>query len=1056
MKKRALIAICILVSAVTLSAQLALNVGEWEDPGALGRNKLAPHASFTAYPDPVFALNGANAASPWELSLNGTWKFHWSPRPADRPINFWAPDYDVSSWNDIPVPSDWMFQGYDYPIYVNSDYEFARNPQPPFVPHDHNPIGSYRRTFTVPAGWKGLDVFLRFGGVKSFFYVWVNGKELGFSKDSKTPSEWNITPCLRDGENVLAVEVYRWSDGSYLEAQDFWRLAGIERDVVLYAAPAVRINDIFARASLDAAYINGILNLTVEVGRRDGDTADGLTISASLLGKDRRKVLSLSAPVVFPADGPAVVKAAGKVPRPNKWSAETPDLYLLLLELKDRGGQTIESVPVRVGFRTSEIRNGRFMVNGVPVMLKGVNRHEHDPWTGHVISRESMLKDIGLMKRSNINAVRTCHYPNDPYWYDLCDEYGIYLVDEADIESHGLGYGERSLAKDPAWGPAHLERIRRMLERDKNHPSVVIWSMGNEAGDGVNFEEAYRWMKKRDTGRPVQYERAGLRPHTDIYCPMYASIEHLKKYVAKQQDRPLILCEYAHSMGNSTGNLQDYWDVMEANPQLQGGFIWDWVDEGFEKRSAGGEKFWAFGGDYGPDDVPSDRNFCCNGLVAPDRTPHPALNEVKKVYQPVKFTAADPASGRIEVRNRHFFLPLDGFDLSWELTADGVRAAAGTIPAPRLGPGMNGTVSLPFGKAVRPDGREYFLSVGLVVRDARPGLPKGHTVADEQIAIPSSAKIPASAPTVMSPAAEDRPAIEEGTRAIAISGHDFRIVFDRLTGSPVSFTFGGTEFLAEGPQPNFWRAPTDNDFGNGMPQRLAVWKDASTFRVLRSMTSGRNERGEAVVRVEFDLPDVSSTWSIAYTVTAEPLVLVENAFHPKEPGKLPELPRIGLKMAMPPSFDRVSWLGRGPWENYRDRRTAAFVGLYSMRVGDEAVPYVAPQEYGNRSDTRSLTVRNAEGLGLMITGQQLFEFSATNYLPEDLTLPSRGSRHPYEIKKRDGTCLTLDLAQMGVGGDDSWGARTHPEYTVPVGDYSFGFIIRPIKRQAVKEQRPGN
>ncbi len=1048
MKKGSWLFIGILVSTVLLAAQPAVNVKEWEDPAALGLNKLAPHAHFIAYPDADSALRGADKGSPWYMSLNGNWKFRWSPKPALRPLDFWRPGYDVGGWKEIPVPSDWMFEGYDYPIYVNSDYEFARNPRPPFVPHDPNPVGSYRRTFTVPAEWKGMDVIVHFGGVKSFFYVWVNGTELGFSKDSKTPAEWDITPYLRDGENILAVEVYRWSDGSYLECQDFWRMAGIERDVILYAAPAAGIRDVFARASLDEAYRDGRLDLNVEVAGREGLKAEGMSLSASLFDKAGRKVLAFSEPVVFPAEGPAVVEARRNVPQPRKWSAETPDLYRLVLELRDRSGKTIEAVPVRVGFRTSEVRNGRFLVNGVPVLLKGVNRHEHDPRTGHVISRASMVKDIELMKLSNINAVRTCHYPDDPYWYDLCDEYGIYLVDEANVESHGMGYGGRSLAKDPVWGPAHLDRMKRMLERDKNHPSVVIWSMGNEAGDGVNFEEVYRWTKRRDPSRPVQYERAGLKPHTDIYCPMYASIEEMKEYVSKPQDRPLIQCEYAHSMGNSTGNLQDYWDLIEANPQLQGGFIWDWVDEGIEASNTEGEKYWAFGGDFGPADVPSDQNFCCNGLVAPDRTPHPALNEVRKVYQPVKFALPGKGAGRIEIRNRNSFLSLGGFDLEWELKADGRTEARGGRRAPDLAPGADGTVVLPFSKAVKPDGREYFLNVRLVVRDALPGLPGGHVVASEQLKVQAPAGPVAAAAKPLLPASEVPLSIEDGTRAIMVSGRDFRVVFDRMTGTIASFVFAGKELLAAGPQPNFWRAPTDNDFGNGMPRRLAVWREASLNRILGPMTAGRNELGQAVIRTEFAIPNVSAAWTVTYTVTSEPLLLVECAFSPREPGKLPEMPRIGLLLAMPSSFDRVRWYGRGPWENYSDRKTAAYVGLHELRVGSEAIPYVAPQEYGSRTDTRSLVVCDAEGSGLVFAGPGTFGFSATNYLPEDLTLPSRGAAHPCDIGKRDMTCLALDLAQMGVGGDDSWGAMVHRQYLVRADVYSFSFAIKPLGASA--------
>ncbi|HSA95259.1 MAG TPA: glycoside hydrolase family 2 TIM barrel-domain containing protein, partial [Acidobacteriota bacterium] len=636
---------------ILLAAAFALSQTgpeDWENPRLVSSGTEPARATFVPFPDAASALKLAPKESPRYLSLNGPWKFRWSTRPADRPLDFWKPAADVSGWAETPVPSDWMFQGYDYPIYVNSSYEFARNPKPPFVPHDPNPVGSYRRSFTVPADWTGMEVYLHFGAVKSFFYLWVNGEKVGLSKDSKTPAEFDITRFLKPGENVIAAEVYRWSDGSYLECQDFWRLAGIERDVYLYAAPKTRIRDYEVRAGLDGTYRNGTLEVTVELQTAEG-APTGLPAVGLALYDPAGKAVKKGAATL---DG-TTARFATSLAAVRRWSAETPDLYRLVVELRDASGRPLEAVTSKIGFRTSEVKEGHLLVNGAAVLLKGVNRHEHDPYTGHVISEESMRRDIELMKRSNINAVRTCHYPNDPRWYELCDEYGLYLIDEANIESHGMGYGSRSLAKDPAWGPAHLDRVRRMVERDKNHPSVIIWSLGNEAGDGVNFEEAYRWVKRRDPSRPVQYERAELRPHTDIYCPMYASIEEMLKYVSTRQARPLIQCEYAHSMGNSTGNLQDYWDAIEGHDQLQGGFIWDWVDEGLAAKTAKGEPYWKFGGDYGPPDVPSDQNFCCNGLVAPDRTPHPALNEVKKVYQHVKFVPADLAAGLVELRNRY-------------------------------------------------------------------------------------------------------------------------------------------------------------------------------------------------------------------------------------------------------------------------------------------------------------------------------------------------------------------------------------------------------------------
>jgi beta-galactosidase len=1033
--------LAIAASLVLLSASFApsqTGPEDWENPAAIHAGAEPPRADFVPFPDAAAALRLGPKDSPRYMSLNGPWRFRWTPRPADRPLDFWKPSVDVRGWKETPVPSNWMFQGYDVPIYVNMTYEFARNPKPPFVPHDHNPVGSYRRTFTVPAGWAGMDVFLHFGAVKSFFYVWVNGERIGFSKDSKTPAEFNITKFLKPGENVLAVEVYRWSDGSYLECQDFWRLAGIERDVYLYAASKLRIRDFEVGAGLDDTYRHGRLDLAVELRAGGAGAAGSPSVSMTLFDAAGKKVLAATRRAEAFEDGRSVVRFDGTLRDVRRWSAETPDLYQLAVELRDASGKAVEAVASKVGFRRSEIKNGQLLVNGVPVLLKGVNRHEHDPLTGHVISEESMRRDIELMKQANINAVRTCHYPDDPRWYELCDVYGLYVVDEANIESHGLGYGPKSLAKDPAWGPAHLDRVVRMVERDKNHASVIIWSLGNEAGDGVNFENAYAWLKKRDPSRPVQYERAELRGHTDIYCPMYESIEAMVKYASEKQARPLIQCEYAHSMGNSTGNLQDYWDAIESHDQLQGGFIWDWVDQGYAAKNDKGEPTWAFGGDYGPSDVPSDQNFCCNGVVGPDRTPHPAYFEVQKVYQFVKFADDGLGAGKVEIKNRYDFIGLDRFDLAWELTADGQIMTSGRIERPAVAPGAAKVFRVPLPKFQPQPGAEYFLNLSLRTREAGPGVPKGHVLATEQFRLPYGAGLvagPEAAPKALT--------LEDGPRFIRVAGRDFAVCFDRSTGALDSFVHGGRELVASGVEPNFWRAPTDNDFGNGMPRRLAVWRRASLYRDLRSLQARQDSPGRVTVGVEYGLAGGAAAQSLEYAVGGDGRVVVSAKLTLRDGAELPELPRVGLRMALPAGFERVQWFGRGPFENYRDRKTAAFVGLHETTAG-EPFPYVSPQEYGNRTDTRWLAVRDGEGHGLLVSGDPAFEFSAHPYWPEDLTQESRGSKHPPAVPKRDFVCLTLDHGQMGVGGDDSWGARVHPEYTLPAKEYAFKLRLVPL------------
>ena len=1014
-------------------------VNDWENPAVFDIHKEAPHATFVPFPVADGTLKNNPKGSPFYVSLNGPWKFHWVEKPADRPLDFWKPEFDDGGWKTIAVPSNWEFQGYGVPIYVNIPYEF-KNPDPPRIPRDDNPVGSYRRTFTIPESWTGMDVLIHFGAVKAAFYIWANGRMVGYSEDSKTPAEWNITPYLKPGENVVALEVYRWSDGSYLECQDFWRISGIERDVFLWAAPKIRIRDFFARAGLDASYKNGTLSVAVELANTAPRVKSGRrTVEARLLDRDGSVVWKAEAPAPIDGKGDTTVVLGSLIPAPRKWTAETPNLYPLVVALKDEKGQTTQAAGCEVGFRTSEIKDGLLLVNGVPVRLKGVNRHEHDPYTAHVISEESMRTDIALMKRSNINAVRTCHYPDDPRWYELCDEHGLYVIDEANIESHGMGYGPKSLAKDPAWGPAHLARMRNMVERDKNHPSVIIWSMGNEAGDGVNFEKGIQWIHARDGSRPVHYERTELGPNSDIYCPMYASIEELEAYVKTRQSRPLIMCEYAHSMGNSTGNLQDYWDVIESHDQLQGASIWDWVDQGYAKRNEKGEFFWAYGGDYGPPGTPTDRNFCCNGLVAPDRTPHPALEEVKKVYQYVKFRAVDLAKGEVEIRNTHDFTNIDRFDIVWEVVANGTIVSSGKLPALDLPPRQTKMIKLALPEMKPDQGVESLLNVYAKTREATPLVPAGHIAAKEQLAISPPAAIGFAKPDRVMPLK-----LSESGPAVVVKGDDFAVRFDRETGLLTSFVFRNQELIRRGPEPNFWRAPTDNDFGNGMPKRCAVWRTAGDDRILTSFSATQTAAGEVTVKAAYSLNNVHAADVLAYRILFSGEILVDHVFGLEAGVTLPEMPRVGLKLALPAGFSRFRWYGRGPQENYIDRRTGAFLGLYESRVEDMTIPYVSIQEYGTRTDVRWVTFRNAEGYGLAACGMPALEFSALPYTTEDLTQETRGDKHPLDIMKRDFTAVTLDLGQMGVGGDDSWGARTHPQYTYPAKSYTQKLRIRPV------------
>lgn len=1041
-------------------------VNDWENPGVFAINTEEPHTTFIPFPDLQQALQSEPSKSPWYKSLNGKWKFHWVPRPADRPLNFWQPEYDDSNWKEIDVPANWELLGYGIPIYVNSDYEFApRNPQPPRIPHDNNPVGSYRTRFTIPDSWKDREVFIHFGAVKSAFYLWINGQKVGYSEDSKTPAEFRITPYLKPGENLLALEVYRWSDGSYLECQDFWRISGIERDVYLYATPKTRIRDFFARTLLDENYRNGILDLDVEVIDENQMTAapgrlkklQVYNLTVSVIDDNGERLFLEKKTFTLKPGEKKQLNYRGELPDIRPWSAETPNLYSLCLELTDEKNRPVEAATIRVGFRRLEIKNGQLLVNGRAVYFRGVNRHENDPWTGHVVSEQSMVRDIQLMKQNNINAVRTSHYPNDPRWYELCDYYGIYLIDEANIESHGMGYGEKSLAKNPEWGPAHLHRIKRMVERDKNHPSVIIWSMGNEAGNGINFEECYRWIKQRDPSRPIHYERAELAWNTDIYCPMYARIEHLEKYAQSNPNRPLIMCEYAHSMGNSTGNLQDYWDVIEKYPVLQGGFIWDWVDQGLAKKNEKGELFWAYGGDFGPPDTPSDSNFCCNGLVAPDRKPHPALWEVKKVYQPARFELSKPLSGDktevgVKITNKYDFLTLEPetYSIHWSALKNGEKVAEGSLPCPEIAPWKTAAVTVKLPAEAFGPGAETFLNLELRTRkELYHGLiPAGHAVASEQL------KLAEKESTTASPSVPGRPETKlpglkikeskENRNLVSISGQNFVVTFDRTEGRPVSLKHKNIEFFKDGPRPNFWRAPTDNDFGNRMPVRLKVWREASLTRQVKGFRIDKNKNGQVTVRVDFYLPSVEASHTVLYTVERDGTLTVRNEFRPANPEKLPEIPRVGMLLGLADGFEQIEYYGRGPHENYCDRKTSAFVGIYHTSRDEQVIPYVSAQEFGNRTDTRWLVIKRKDGAGIKFIGQPVFEFSAIPYTPEDLTLNRRGEKHFNEVPRRSNLYVTVDLAQMGVGGDDSWGARPHPQYLIKPQPYTWSFIIQPL------------
>ena len=1033
--------------ALESPAQNKSNIPDWENPAVFAINKMPPHADAFPYESEKLALENGRSRSRWFQSLNGIWKFHWVRRPQDRPAGFQEKTFDDKNWDDFPVPANWEVNGYGIPIYVNTTYEFGPgHPNPPDVPDDYNPVGSYRKWFNLEEDWLERQVIIHLGAVKSAFYIWVNGKKVGYSQGSKLPAEFDITPYVQPGKNLVALQVYRWSDGSYLECQDFWRISGIERDVYLYAAPKVHLYDHFVKAGLDEKYKDGILDMEFSFqGLRETKSGlDGYSLEISLQDAESREVFTQKIPLLPDEKNQLFFKQ--NISAPRQWSAETPYLYGLLLTLRDEKGQVVEAITQKVGFRRVEIKNGQFLVNGKAVYFKGVNRHEHDPVTGHVISRESMIRDIELMKQANINAVRTSHYPNDPLWYRLCDEYGLYVIDEANIESHGMGYAlHRTLGNNPAWKQAHLARVTGMVERDKNHACIVGWSMGNEAGNGVNFYACYDQMKGRDNTRPVQYERASsgwsgtarFEWNTDVICPMYAHVKDLETITKNHPNRPLILCEYAHAMGNSVGNFQEYWDEFYAHPRMQGGFIWDWVDQALLKVTAAGDTIFAYGGDYGGPDVPSDNNFLCNGLVQPDRLPNPHYQEVKKVYQNVHTELAGSATGQLAITNRYSFITLEHLYLDWEITANGKAIKQGRQEKLAIGPGETQGLTLGYTLNMEPD-VEYFLSVFYKTKKAGKAIPADFTLAKEQFLLGGPAMLPvpesrASIPLKMA----------ETEEQIGLSGKNFSIVFDKTRGSITSFKFEGAEYIENALLPNFWRPPTDNDFGASFPEKLEIWKEPCNAMPL--VLAERTVSGAVQITVRRSCLANNARVNNIFTIFPDGLVKVEQALETFY-GDYPMLPKFGMSMELPAGFRRMEWYGRGPHESYEDRKTSAFIGRYSGTVAAQFHPYIRPQETGNKTDVRWMYLSREDGAGLLISGAQPLSMSAWHYRAEDLDPGlKKGQTHHGELKERQLTTLNIDWKQMGLGGDDSWGAHPMAKYKLPYQPYAYSFWLLPVK-----------
>lgn len=1011
---------------------------DWQNPQVVGRNKEPGRATLLPYADAGSALSRDRARSPYYLPLIGAWKFEYAPNPASAPAEFYRADFDDSAWDPVAVPGNWQLQGWDKPMYTNVQYPFPVDAALS-VPVEDNPTGSYRRMFTVPVDWAGRQVFLHFAGVDSAFYVWVNGQMVGYSQDSRLPAEFNITSYLQPGENVLAVQVYRWSDGSYLEDQDFWRLSGIYRDVYLWAAPPVHVRDVWAWTEFDDDYRDAQLHLRLKIRNMAAADAAGYTAEAMVYDAEHRPLFGapLAAPVDAAAGNESVLVMGKTVANPRPWSDETPYLYHLLVTLRNPAGAVLEVQECRIGFREVIIRDGQLHVNGRPVTIKGVNRHEHDPDTGHTVSEDSMRADILLMKQFNINAVRTSHYPNDPRWYELCDEYGLYLFDEANIESHGVW---DQLTKDPLWETAFMERGTRMVERDKNHPSVIVWSLGNESGYGPNHVTLADWVHANDPTRPVHYHPADDAPPVDILAPMYPTVERIIHMASQPAEtRPVIMCEYAHSMGNSTGNLKEYWDAVEAYPRLQGGFIWDWVDQGLRRHTEDGEMWFAYGGDFG--DTPHDGPFCLNGLISPDREPHPALWDYKYILQPARFEAVDLALGEIRLTNRYTFLSLTGLKIAWTLVEDGESIQSSEMPAPNIGPGQRATLTIPYQPpAPKPDA-DYWLNVSLLSAAATPWADAGHEIAWEQFALP--VKTPVSIP-LLDPAPMPALTVTESGNRIEISGAGFTLVF--ADGRIASFRSGDRDLLINGPALNIWRAPTDND--RGLRVSLADrWRAAGLDRLIEKTQAVTVERfAPQMVKIRVETTTAAPGMATGfqsiyeYRVYGSGDVAISHRLQPAP--DLPPLPRIGLALTLPGVFNRLAWYGRGPYETYADRHNGARMGVYHTTIEDERLPYIVPQEYGNRTGVRWASLTDASGAGLLVRGVPELNISAHPYTAHDLT----AAWHTYELKRREDITLNLDYAQCGLGGA-SCGPGTLDPYLLHPRDTMYGVWLSPIMKE---------
>ncbi len=1042
--------------ALTAQAQ---NTPVWCDPNVNEINRKMDVAHYFAYESEALAQQSqspkanAKAKSSRYMSIEGKWKFHWVESANERPTDFYTLKYDDSKWGTMPVPGIWELNGYGDPIYVNNHYAWRSDwtGEPPVVQDKGNHVGSYRRSFTIPADWKGENVYIHIGSATSNLTLYVNGKYVGYSEDSKVAAEFDITKYITPGkENLIAMQVMRWCDGSWNEDQDFWRLCGIARECYLYARPQAHIDDVFITPDLTNNYKDGKLSIKLTA-----PAAAGKTYKVQLFDPSGKDVTPLQVgDLSIKKDG--VGTAEILVPNPQKWTAETPNLYNLCISLYD-GSKLLECIPQRVGFRKVEIKNQQLLVNGQPILIKGVDRHELDPDGGYVVSVDRMIQDIQVMKQLNVNAVRTSHYPNDPRWYELCDEYGIYVTAEANIESHGMGYGEKSLGKDPRFHDMHIERQRHNIYVLKNHPSIIVWSLGNEAGYGKNFEDSYDFVKAFDSSRPCQYEQAGNWGKTDIYCPMYADYGHCERYCKEGNARPLIQCEYSHTMGNSAGGFKEYWDLIRRIPNYQGGYIWDFIDQGLRGKSKiTGKPIWTYGGDYGRFPA-SDNNFNCNGVINPDREPNPHAYEIQYYYQNIWATLVDAKAGKVEIYNENFFRPLDYAKLSYDIVVDGKKIAeAQDASLPVIAPQKKATIEIAAIKNAFTNeeykGKEILVNFEFKQNTNDPLLKVGTVIAHQQFEL-----TPYTFPTVevitAQPVADKKakttPAgVTLDDRAVfaVLSANGVKVTFNKRTGYVAYIDVDGTPMMTDDAEliPDFWRACTDNDFGAGMQNRLAAWQHP---RLERKGFNIKQDGANYVVTADYNIQAVEANVKLTYTMTPTgQLVVKQELTTDPEAKNMPQLLRFGMQMQMPKEFSQIEYYGKGPHENYIDRNNSQNLGVWKQTVAEQFWGYVRPQETGTKTQVRYWNITNKAGKGLRFEGVEPLEMQALNYTEDDLQ-PARNKAqwHSGDLIERPFTDLHIAARSMGVGCVNSWGAWPRQEYQMPYKDYTYTYIISPVR-----------